>query len=53
MMLMLAVAGLLAQDDDVARGRREFTSRCSFCHFVPDTSLRTDRAWLEMVKTTA
>lgn len=32
---------------------REFKQRCASCHFVPDTSLAADRAWLGMLKTTA
>jgi hypothetical protein len=54
-MNVLVVMTLLLgqQDEAVALGKRTFTSRCTNCHFVPDTTLRTDRAWLAMVKTTA
>lgn len=50
--IILALA-LLAQDDKaIAQGKKEFAARCASCHFIPDTSLRTDRAWLAMIKTT-
>ncbi len=53
MSVLLLVAALLAQDEVIVQAKKTFTSRCASCHFVPDTSLRTDRAWLDMVKTTA
>lgn len=50
---MLAML-LLGQDDKpVTEGKREFTSRCASCHFVPDAGLRSDRVWLGLIKTTA
>ena len=30
-----------------------FTARCATCHTVPDTGLRSDRAWLAQVNRTS
>ena len=41
------------QDGDVTKGRNVFHDRCSSCHFIPDTSIRRDKLWVQMINTTA
>lgn len=52
---LLALSSTLAAQEpgEAAKAAREFSQRCVNCHFVPDPSLRPDRAWLAMVQTTS
>ena len=51
--LVLALASIaLSEGDDVFRPAGFYQSKCSACHTVPDSTHRTDRAWIGHVLTT-
>lgn len=35
------------------QAEQTFAQRCANCHFVPDQTIERDRAWTELIKTTA
>lgn len=37
---------------DSSLGHNVFVANCSFCHTVPDASLKGDRLWIDRIKTT-
>ncbi len=41
------------QDDLIRTGIKVYTNRCASCHVVPDLSLKSDKVWLELIRTTA
>lgn len=51
--LLQARTGERDQDDLIRSGKKVFANRCASCHVVPDLSLKSDKAWLEMIRTTA
>ena len=34
-------------------GKAAWKENCSACHFIPDTTLQSDRVWMEMLQTTS
>ena len=53
----LALAAFLPKqtlaDRPADRAGEMFQARCANCHFIPDPSVRTDRAWLDQVNRTS
>ncbi|MHC4923707.1 MAG: hypothetical protein ACYTG4_06460 [Planctomycetota bacterium] len=59
--LLAAAVPALAQEDAPAQGDKDakdpsavlFAKNCATCHAIPDTTLRTERAWLDQVNRTS
>lgn len=42
-----------SQEEFIGIGRKVFATQCASCHFVPDTKIPRDKAWLDMIAATA
>lgn len=51
--LVQARTGERDQDDLIRTGEKVFANRCASCHVAPDLTLKSDKVWLEMIRTTA